>query len=172
MEQCRCDSEGTAPAFRRWPSGGLLRSSGQSRPQVGHRGRVGGRAGPLRRSGKGSKLTLEEGKVSLEALMQGRGAWLSRDGDWGDWGQGCRGHLADQLGRSAFLCGVCVVVLVVVRVMAGDELAYEDSYLHSTFFLSGSWEKPRSLSGRSSPPLVCLPALMRPCWTPRSSLQG
>lgn len=132
----------------------------------------GGRAGPLRRSGKGSKLTLEEGKVSLEALMQRRGAWLSRDGDWGDWGQGCRGHLADQLGRSAFLCGVCVVVLVVVRVMAGDELAYEDSYLHSTFFLSGSWEKPRSHSGRSSPPLVCLPALMRPCWTPRSSLQG
>lgn len=57
----------------------------------------GGRAGPLRRSRKGLKLTLEEGKVSLHALIQGRGAWLSRDGDWGDWGQGCRGHLADQL---------------------------------------------------------------------------
>lgn len=93
----------------------------------------GGRAGPLRRSRKGSKLTLEERKVSLDALMQGRGAWLSRDGDWGDWGQGCTGHLADQLRRSAFLCGVCVVVLVVVRVMAGEELAYEDSFLHSTF---------------------------------------
>lgn len=70
----------------------------------------GGRAGPLKRGRKASKLTLEGKERCLLSLLCRRQAWPSRDGSWGDWRQGCRGLLREPrgsgvLGRSACLCG-------------------------------------------------------------------